>query len=151
MGNIIIAQALAASLALEPAMATAPPADVTPTVRTFLEAFATNPAATKALVTADAMIAVGDIGGPLSEFMKKVRPKATWFETCRVSSLQMKPSPSDAELNGEDTPPWLKGGEIAVVEGLYSCTGPQGTQADVRVHVVLKDGRVAQFAMSPRQ
>jgi hypothetical protein len=137
------------SITLAIGAATVTPAQLDPvqTARTFLEAFASNPSATKKLVAADAMIVVGDIGGRYSEFLRKVRPKANWLATCSVTSLQSKPLPAQAELEKEDSPPWLKGGELALVEGTYSCTDPSGAKGDVVLSVVLKGGRVAQFAM----
>ena len=143
MAIVRTTQLIAASLALQSATPQSPPVDPTATARTFLETLASNPSAAESLGTTDALIVVGDIGGPLSQFLREVRPEAAWLATCRVASLELKPSPTEAELNSDDTPPWMKGGNIALVGGVYSCTRPDGATTEVQVSVVLRNERVA--------
>lgn len=125
------------------------PIDAVTTARTFLEAFASNPSATRKLVTHDAVIVVGDTGGPFSTFMRGGRPKAIWLSTCRADSLKQMPLPPESELNVEDTHPQLKGVKLSVVKGRYSCTKPDGTKGDVELTVILKNSRVAMLGLWP--
>ena len=133
-----------------PSIAPAEP-DVTQRARLFLETLATNPSRTSELVTADAVAAIGDIGGPFSEFLTELRPKVGWFATCRVASLEAKPSPFGADSRSDDIPPRFRGGKLEVFEGAYSCTWPNGSVRDVPVMVILKDDRVVQFMMMMEQ
>ena len=106
--------------------------------RSFLEAFADDPAGAARFVTADAMVVAGDIGGRYPEFVEAMRP---WpMASCRVATLRLAGIlPEDSS---EDVMPHLRGAPIMVVGGSYACARPDGPRAELPVSVYLKHGRV---------
>jgi hypothetical protein len=113
--------------------------------RTFLEALASDPAATKRLADPDAMIAIGDAGLPYARFLREIRPRAAWLTSCRVAALAPQPVPPDA--GRPDRPPWLRGGRLAWVRGRYACIDATGRKGEWELSILLKNHRVALLSL----
>lgn len=138
----MIALAFAVAVAASPAPAV--PAN-TVTARSFLEAFAVNPKEAKRFTTQDAMMVMGDIGGPFDDYVKIIVREKNFLATCRVGEVRGKPAPSAEEQKDPDLDPRLKHGSISVFDGTYSCPQTDGSNRKVEFTVVLRDDLVLDF------
>jgi hypothetical protein len=122
----------------------APTTNALEAARTFLEAFAAEPTAARQYVTRDAMVVMGDIGGPFNDYVTIIRSEAPDLLTgCRIGQLQEKPGPTAAEL--KDGPPRYQGGKLTVFDGNYDCAQNKSRVSDFKFIVILKDDRVVEL------
>ena len=113
-------------------------------VQSFLLTFAANPSESRKFVTKDAVMAIGDIGGPFVRYVNAIKREPNWLLGCRVGRIEpMEISPE--ELRNPDIDPALKRGTISAFRGAYSCARPDGSMREVGFTTILRDDRILQF------
>lgn len=142
--RLLAVASLAALLCPAPAMAQVEPADV---ASAFLEAMLRGDvAALRSQHTADAVVVVGDVGGPLTGVEASlIRPE---MKLCTVGPLALDPNEVTADLLGPQTPASLKEMGASAVEGTISCPTKSGEIRKSAVRIVVAGGKVAVFALN---
>ena len=124
--------------------------------RTFLTAFATDPANTKKLAAEDALFVYIHMGGPYREMVKGLSGKKSLLAGCKLDSIRQTATPPigppPAEVReGFPTTAFDTPGRFANVEAVYSCKRPDGGTALLDVNVWLKNDLMVMFGLAPRR
>lgn len=140
----LLAVASLAALCPVSAMAQVEPADV---ASAFLGAMLRGDvAALRSQHTADAVVVVGDVGGPLTGVEASlIHPE---MKLCTVGPLTLDPNGVAADLSGPQTPASLKEKGASAVEGTISCPTKSGEIRKSAVRIVVAGGKVPVFALN---